>query len=423
MSVEQAVARWRAVPERTLLLAMLVIVFGVLSTRLAGTQVLGRIPLQNLLKNGLGADRSTNAAFFFWTTMPWYLKPLVGIFTDAFPLFGSRRKSYMMIAAAASAAAWWALCVTAHRYGNLLAVCLLINIAMMVASTVVGAYLVEAAQASASAGRLTSVRNFVEQFSWVIAGPTGGLLGSIAFGWTAILCGSVAFLIVPVALFALREPVRPHTVIRPLADLREQLLRIARARSMWAAAGIAALFYFAPGVNTGLFYIQQNELHLGTQAQGYLVMLSGLCGITAAALYGAFASRRLTLRTLLVIALLMGTAANLGYLFYSSFPRAQFIEGFNGFGYTLAEVALMHLAVRATPAGSEALGFALIMAVRNLGLFGADWVGAYLLDQHYLGFHALVIANAATSCIAAPLVLLLPAALVDVRDGGRRVAP
>ena len=45
------------------------------------------------------------------------------------------------------------------------------------------------------------------------------------------------------------------------------------------------------------------------------------------------------------------------HLFYSSAGRAQAIEGLNGFGYTLAELALMDLAVRATPAGSEGLGF------------------------------------------------------------------
>ena len=66
--------------------------------------------------------------------------------------------------------------------------------------------------------------------------------------------------------------------------------------------------------------------------------------------------------------MVLGTAANLGYLFYSSLGRAQVIEGFNGFGYTLAELALMDLAVRATPAGSEGLGFSLMMSVRNLAL-------------------------------------------------------
>ena len=68
---------------------------------------------------------------------------------------------------------------------------------------------------------------------------------------------------------------------------------------VWAAAGLAALFYIAPGLNTPLFYLQQNTLHLGTREQGYLVFLNAGGGMAAAVLYGFFAARRLSLRSLL----------------------------------------------------------------------------------------------------------------------------
>ena len=85
--------------SKPLLSAAIVIVIGFLGTTLAQPQVLGRIPLQNLLKNELHVDRAANAAFFFWIGLAWYFKPFFGIVTDAFPLFGSRRKSYMLIGA------------------------------------------------------------------------------------------------------------------------------------------------------------------------------------------------------------------------------------------------------------------------------------------------------------------------------------
>ncbi len=92
------------------------IIAGVLATTLAQTQVLARLPLQNLLKNELHADRTANAAFFFWAGLAWYLKPLAGILTDAFPLFGSRRKSYILISSILAAVSWLALIVTPHQY-------------------------------------------------------------------------------------------------------------------------------------------------------------------------------------------------------------------------------------------------------------------------------------------------------------------
>jgi predicted MFS family arabinose efflux permease len=191
---------------------------------------------------------------------------------------------------------------------------------------------------------------------------------------------------------------------------------------MWAAAGLMALFYIAPGIATAVFYKQQNELHLNTQTQGFLGMLSGIGGVTAAAVY-SFLCRRFNLRQMLVGCLCLGTVANLGYLFYSSLGRARAIDGFNGFGYTLAELALMDLAIRATPAGSEGLGFSIMISVRNLALFGTDYLGSMMMDSFHLPFNSLVLSNAATTAVTIPLVFLLPRMIVGKRDAEPPATP
>ena len=402
-------------PDKSLIYAALVIIAGVLATTLAQTQVLARLPLQNLLKNELRADRTANAAFFFWAGLAWYLKPFAGILTDAFPLFGSRRKSYIVISASLAAFSWLALTVTPHEFRDLLLVVILINTFMVVTSTVVGGYMVETAQANSGSGRLTAVRQFVQQACFIVNGPAAGYLASIAFGWTAAACGGIMLLLVPVTILFPQERRQQPDSRQILANARAQLINIATARTMWGAAGLMALFYIAPGFATALFYKQQNELHLDTQAQGFLQLIAGVCGVLAALGYGVLC-RRLNLRTLLVGCMIFATAANLGYLFYSSASRAQAIEGLNGFGYTLAELALMDLAVRATPAGSEGLGFSLMVSVRNLALFGTDWFGSHLLDEYHFSFDSLVLANSLTTLIAVPLVFLLPRLLVLRKD-------
>ena len=409
-------AQKQEVNGKSLLYAAIIIVVGVLGTTLAQPQVLGRIPLQNLLKNELHVDRAANAAFFFWMGFAWYFKPLFGVITDAFPLFGSRRKSYMLLGAICGTLSWAGLYFTPHQYSKLLWTCVVLNLFMMATSTVVGGYMVEVAQASSASGRLTSVRNFVEQFSWIIAGPTAGYLASIAFGWTTAACGGVMFLIVPAAVWFLHEQRKKADSRRVLDQAGEQLAKFVSAKTMWAAAGLMALFYCAPGLSTAIFYRQQNDLHLNTQGQGFLVFLSGVFGVIAASMYGGLCSRRFTLRTLLYVCLAFATAANIGYVFYTSVVNARIIEGFNGFGYTLAEVVLMDLAVRSTPKGSEALGFSLMMSVRNFTLFGSDWFGSKLLDAYHLQFNTLVLENSVTTLITIPLVLLLPAIIVDTKD-------
>jgi predicted MFS family arabinose efflux permease len=402
-------------PDSALRYAVLVIGAGVLATTLAQPEVLARIPLQNLLKNELHVDRAANAAFFFWAGLAWYLKPFAGILTDAFPLFGSRRKSYILISATLAALSWFALTITSHEYRNLLFGVIAINTFMVVASTVIGGYMVETAQAHAGSGRLSAARQIVQQISAVVSGPAAGYLASIAFAWTAAASSGIVFLLVPVAILFLREQRKRQDSWQLLDNARRQLVKIGTARTMWAVAVLMALFYIAPGFGTALFYKQQNELHLGTEAQGFLQLIAGVCGILAAVGYG-IACRRLNLRALLIGGMVLATVINLGYLFYSSAERAQFIEGLNGFGYTLAELALMDLAVRSTPAGSEGLGFSLMVSVRNLALFGTDWFGSMLLDRYHFSFNSLVIANSATTLVAVPLVLLLPRLVFARKD-------
>lgn len=405
-----------AEPAQSAFIAAFLIAVGVLATTLSQTQLLSHIPLQNLLKNELHVDRSANAAFFFWLTMPWYFKPLVGLVSDAFPLFGSRRRSYLIVGGVLSTLAWIGWAVTPHSYQAFVATGLIVNTFTMVASTAIGGYMVEAARVSGSSGRLTSVRNFIQQVSFVIAGPAGGLLANVSFVWSALASGGIAFLIVPAAMFLMREQFRHPEGIGVFRAAGQQLKTAVSARTMWATILIAAVFYGAPGLPTALFYKQQIDLHFTTQTQGFMILLNGITGVLAATLYGMFWAKRYTLRTLLLVCIVLGTLGNATYMAYNSLPQAYVIECCYGFGFTLAEVALMHLMVRSTPAGCEALGFALLVAVRNFFLFGGDWFGSHILERYHLTFATLVYLNAAVSILAAPLVLLLPSAIVDARD-------
>ena len=73
-------------------------------------------------------------------------------------------------------------------------------------------------------------------------------------------------------------------------------------------------------------------------------------------------------------------------------------------------------AIRATPKGSEGMGFSLMMSVRNLALGGTDWIGAKLLEDYHVPFNGLVISNSLTTLIAVPLIFLLPRLLISKND-------
>lgn len=410
--------------RRELLHAAIVVFFGITAVSLSQQNAIGLIPLKNLLKNELHEGKASTAAFFFWLGIAWYFKPFFGIFIDAFPLFGTRRKSYILTGSILSVAAFIGLIFTPHVYSTLLTVCIAINVFMVICSTAVGGYMTEKAQALNSSGSFASVFQFAYQTASVVGGPLGGVLAGMAIGWTSGVSAAIMFLPVPATILFLKEKRIQVDSQKLLGDAGRQLVKIVRARTMWAAAGFSFLFYFAPGIQTALFYRQQDVLHMSTGQQGLMLFLNGIFAIGVAALYGTYAAKRWTLRRLLFCCILAGSIAQIGYAFYDSMTEAYIIESMWGLGWAAADMALTDLYMRATPAGSEALGFSLMVSVRNLSLFGADWLGAKAMEAYHLPFSTMAIANGVVSMIALPLVFLLPSFMVDHADGqAERVPP
>jgi len=105
------------------------------------------------------------------------------------------------------------------------------NLATVIASTALGGYMVEVAHATSGAGRLSSLRNLAMQFSYLVAGPAGGFLATLALSWTALACGAVSFLVVPVAWWLVREPYRQPARSGVLQSVGQQLRAMVHARA------------------------------------------------------------------------------------------------------------------------------------------------------------------------------------------------
>jgi MFS family permease len=412
---ETAAAASPGKESRDLLTLSLIIIFGIFATTMAQPQVLGRLPLQFLLKNEIDVTQQQMAEFFFWCGLAWYLKPLAGILTDAFPLFGTRRRHYLLFSSLLSAVCWIGIGFLPHTYGALLAGTMTLSAFMVMTSAVVGAFLVEAGQRMGATGRLTALRIMVEYVCLLLRGPLGGFLATVGFLWATGLNAAIAFTMFPVAFIFLRElrvPQQGGAVV--LQNAGRQLKTIGRSKNLWLALLFIGLFYFSPGFSTPLFYIQTDQLHFSKQAIGNLGVFSSAFAILAAILYSRLI-KRINIRVLLLVAISLNAVETLLYLFYSNYLHAVLIDAQNGFFFGLAEVTLIDLAARSTPKGCEGLGYSLILSIRNVAYFGADIVGSYLAD-HKWPFAHLVYLNAATTAIVLVLLPFLPAALMRSRD-------
>ena len=400
----------------------LVIVVGIFATTLPQPQVLGLYPLRYVLKDHLHCSADQVSLFFLLCGMAWYLKPFAGILTDAFPLFGTKRRHYMLWSSVLAAISWIGLLLIylfIPSYVALLVGALIVNIFMVMGSTATGAFLVEAGQSYGATGKLTSVRSFVANVCNIMNGYAGGWLASIAFFWVAGINAVMVISLFPIAYLYLRERRVQVSTSQSLEAAGGQLKSVFSSGSLWLGLGFIFLFYFAPGFATLQFFRQSNELKFSSVYIGTLASINGAFGLVGAVIYTNFI-KRMNIRTLMFWGILLNGLGTFLYLpmFYTNPLTAAIVEGQNGLTFAIAEISLLDLAARCTPVGAEGLGYSLILSFRNLAVFGADYVGSKLNKLHPLTFtfKTMVCLNASTTLFVLIFLPFLPAALMRTRD-------
>jgi len=388
---------------------------GAFVTTIAQPGVIGRLPLQLLLKRELHFSAQTLAAFMIVATFAWNVKPLAGIMSDAFPLFGSRRRHYMLLGAGMAAVCWFLMGVVPRSYLPLLLTAFGANAFMVIASTVMGGLMVEAGQKFGISGRVTSIRQALQSAVSLGNGVLGGYLAAVAFGWTAGIATALLLVLAATTFFVLTErrvAVRDQDV---LTNASHELATLVSSRTLWTSGIFLALVYISPGFTTPLLFMQTDTLNFSPQYIGLMESLEGGAGLLGALIYGVVC-RRLNLRQLLSAAIALNVTVTLLYLRYSH-ATAPYIHATVGFAVICSELALMDLAVRSTPPGCESLGFSLMMSARNFALGGSDVIGSWLIDSHGWVFHELVWLNAGTTALVLVCIPFLPRAVMSRKDG------
>lgn len=374
------------------------------------------LPINLYLKNKLHLGAEAVAFFGLVIGFASYVKPIAGLFSDNLTLLGTRRKHYLLFSTFVGGLCWLLLALLPKTY-NVLLVMQTITIAVfVVASTALGGLLVDAGKRNGSIGRLTSQRLAINNLVGLIAGPLGGYLATKAFGLTIGICAGCFFLLVPLVALFLHEPPVTGAPAPSWRVVGEQLKATFASRSLWWGLLMCCLLSIAPGFGTPLLFYQQDTLKLSEQFIGNMGMISGGCGLLAALLYSRLCSR-LSLRRLLPLGIVLSSVGTLFYLFYNSVTAALVIEGLAGFVGTLAVLPLWDLCGRATPKKNEALGYSLLMSVLNLTAALSNLLGSWFYERLHWNFKNLVWLNAGTTALVLLIVPLIPAALMDHRDG------
>jgi predicted MFS family arabinose efflux permease len=373
------------------------------------------LPLRFLLKDQLKLEAAAVAAFFAIGHFTNYVKPLAGIFTDAIPIFGTRRRHYLLISLTVCGAMWLLLSLVPRSYTPLLVSYTLMYISVVFISTTLGGVMSEGGAKFNASGRLSAQRVGIFRIVGLVGGPVGGWLATKAFGYTCAAVAGFHFLLVPLFFYKLVEAPTATKDQQAIDNVKQQAQTIFRSRTLWSAAGLIFLLFIEPGFGTPLFYFQTETLKFKPEFIGWLRTISAPCAVLGALAFSLLC-KRFSLRPLIVMGILTHVFVVLMFLGYKSQGSAILITILYDTAQTLAVLPLYDLAIRASPKGSEALGYAVMMSVWNLSSALSDLIGSKLYSMGSFSFTHLIFLNSATTALVLFAVPFLPRALTDRTD-------
>ena len=367
-------------------------------------------PLNYYLKETYQWTPVQITAFLTVLNLPWFLKPLYGMVSDFVPLFGYRRKPYLILANGMAAAAYFSI-AAAVTPGALILLLLLTAYGMAIASTLAGAVLVENGQ------KFNKSTVFINQ-EWLwfnIATIAASLLGGAFVQWlmpltavhAAAATAAIVSIVVMFGTLMLIDEEKSAISLAGFKDSFTSLFAAFKERRLWVIGCFLFFFYFSPGIDTPLYFYMTDHLKF---SQAYIGALNaiGAAGWIAAALASGLFLQHLTSKTLLNLAILVGTLATLCYLAMSGAATAAFAHFCYGGASMMTLVATLGLAADHCPKRVEAFAFAAMMAVTNLSGALADNVGSFLYEHVFKNEIApLIIVASAFTALNFVLVPLL----------------
>ncbi len=404
--------------DRALFQAALMVNLGWLGTSFS--MEIMELPVQFLLKEQVKLDANALSEFMFLALIPIYLKPFAGILTDAVPLLGMRRKSYLVISLFLAAVVWLSLALVPRQFGPLLVIYLLWSCCSTMTSTVLGGVMVEVGHEFQATGRLSAQRQALTRAVKFITGPLGGYLSILPFLVPASIVSGLYLGLTAFFAKTLKEVPKQHDRAKVMADLRRQSADLFKSKTLWAAAGLVILVVAAPGFGTPLLYFQTDVLKFDKTLIGTLKSVEAVGAVLGTLVYSAFC-RHWNLRRLLAVSILFHAVMTLCYLGYRNRETALIITCVEGMTLVLALLPLYDLSARATPRGSEALGYSLMMSVWNFTTQASNWAGSELYARYKLSFQQLVWVNSGTTLLVLLAVPFLPAVLMNRKEGEAEV--
>lgn len=353
--------------------------------------------LQKFLKETWDLSPTQSAAFLALPVVPWMIKPLYGIVSDCFPIFGLRRKSYFILVGSVAmisliAPSWLPLTPTSLSLSLFIG-----SVCFAFSDVLCDALMVEKGQPLNATDRLQAAE-------WG-AISLAGILVAFSKGYIA------EYFSLPEA-FLLALPFPLLMVVLSATGLEEQraessgemarlawsgLKRAARLKPLWAYAFFLLLYNCSPNLGNVLYYYEKDGLKFTDVLIGQ-VDAAGQAGFLLGTLVFGLIAGRLSHEAMLRQIIVTGVISNLLYIFFKDKASAFAVTAMAqtiSVGFFLGALTI---AAKICPKYAEGTVFAVLMSVANAGAQIGSIIGSALYEQ--VGYAMLVVISAAfTACI------------------------
>lgn len=404
---------------------------------LEGLSGISGLAVSYFYKNTLKVDPATLTQVMSMTNLPWTCKPIYGFVSDAFPIFGYRRRPYIFLAGLVGAAAWFFMSTWVTGVWQGFTCMLIASAAIAVANVMAEALVVERAQ-----GESQEFASHLQSVVWGAA-SVGGLIASYLSGWLIdkkpghtgpaltdrqvfLIAGLLPFTLVFLALVTPEKAVTEKGGDfdkKKLPDKVRELYRTIMMPEIFYPTAFIFLLNATPGTGSAWFYFYSSKPPLGlgfsSTFLGTMNVVGSIANLGGIMLFQSFL-KTLPFRPLLLWGTIICTAlgiSNLIVVFHWNralgIPDGFFCLGESAIVSVVGWVTTMPiivLASRLCPEGMEGTIYALIMSINNMGGIISSQIGAAL--TLWLGVTATNLDNFWLLVLICNLSTLVPLVLI-----------
>ncbi len=404
-----------------------------------GALGIAHLAVSFFLKDKLGLGPAEVASLVGIAMLPWTVKPLYGLVSDAFPIAGYRRRPYLVISSILGTIAWLGMATVVDTPLLATIAIALGSLSVACSDAIIDALVVQRArlESEGDAGSLQSFSWAAMSVGSVISAYLGGHLLQI-WGSTAIFeITAVLPLFVTIAAFAIADtPITQletstlsvtqdssQTAKNYIWQQLQQLRQAITSKQILLPISFIFLWQATPSADSAFFFFTTNELGFNPEFLGTVRFATSLAGLFGVWVFHRYL-KNIPMRRIFLWTTLISTVLGMTSLILVT--HANRAMGIDDRWFSLGDSLIMTvagriafmpvliLAARLCPEGIEATLFALLMSVMNIAGLCSYQLGAgftYLLgisESNFANLWILVTIANLSSLLPLPFLNWLP---------------